>query len=139
VTCGFGRSPKFFLTGLLGFLLGHLCDVDHMESRGVWCRTAVCSVKAVTRDVLTVEKVGAHLGPVGRGARTPAQIHHVCGPVPSADWWLMRPPRLRSQAAPRPSSCSILATMEDPGHMEAANAWSIVTGLRPAVVSQPPE
>jgi hypothetical protein len=34
VTCGFGRSTKFFLTGLLGILLGHLCDVDHMEARG---------------------------------------------------------------------------------------------------------
>jgi hypothetical protein len=80
VTCGFDRSPKFFLTGLLGFLLGRLCDLDHMEPRGVWCRTGSCSVKAVTRDVLTVEKVGARLGPVVRGARAPAQIHHVSGP-----------------------------------------------------------
>jgi len=45
LTCGFCRSPKSFLTGLLGFLLGHLCDVDHMESRGAWWRTASCSVQ----------------------------------------------------------------------------------------------
>jgi hypothetical protein len=39
------QEPEVFLTGLLGFLLGHLCDVDHMESRGVWCRTAVSNLQ----------------------------------------------------------------------------------------------
>ena len=47
VTCGFDRDPKFSLTKWLAFWLARLCDVDHMKSRGVWCRTALCSVEAV--------------------------------------------------------------------------------------------
>jgi len=47
VTCGSGRSAKLSLTVWLGFWLGHLCDVDHMEPRGLWCRTVLRSVKAV--------------------------------------------------------------------------------------------
>jgi len=44
VTCGFDESPKVSLTVWLELWLGHLCDVDHMESRGMWCRIALCSV-----------------------------------------------------------------------------------------------
>ena len=37
----------FSLTTWLAFWLARLCDVDHMEFRGVWCRTALCGVEAV--------------------------------------------------------------------------------------------
>jgi hypothetical protein len=64
VTCGFGRSPKFSPTTWLAFWLADLCDVDHMESRGVWCRTSVCSAKADT--------VGHSRG--GEGRRAPGSL-----------------------------------------------------------------
>jgi hypothetical protein len=49
VTCEFDGSPKFFLTDWLEFWLGPLCDVDHMEARGAWCRAALSSAEALTR------------------------------------------------------------------------------------------
>ena len=52
MTCGFDRSPKISLTDWLAFWLAGLCDVDHMESRGVWCRTALSSVQAVDLGAL---------------------------------------------------------------------------------------
>ena len=57
MTCGFGRSTKFFLTGLLGFLLGHLCDVDHMESRGAWCGTVLRGVRATGVILVDITRV----------------------------------------------------------------------------------
>jgi len=72
LTCGFDRSPKFFLTGLLGFLLGQLCDVDHMESRGVWWRAAACSVRAVY--IGHVRGGEGRVPPSGLGASAPVPI-----------------------------------------------------------------
>ncbi len=61
MTCGFGRNAKLSLTVWLGFWLGHLCDVDHMESRGVWCRTALRSVQAVPyRELTQAREPGQH-------------------------------------------------------------------------------
>ena len=41
------RILKFFLADWLEFWLGHLCDVDHMEFRGVWCRTALPTARTI--------------------------------------------------------------------------------------------
>jgi len=75
---GLTGARRFSLTGLLGFLLGHLCDVDHMESRGAWWRTAACSVRAVY--------IGHARGGEGRYARA----------------WARQPPRLFSKLSPSP-------------------------------------
>lgn len=40
-------SSGWPLTDWLEFWLEQLCDVDHMQARGAWCRTALCSVQAV--------------------------------------------------------------------------------------------
>ena len=36
------------LTAWLGFRLGHQCDVNHMESCGVWCSMVLRSVQGFT-------------------------------------------------------------------------------------------
>ena len=62
MTCGFDRSPKISLTVWLAFWLAHLCDVDHIESRSVWCRTALCSIQAVYPGALP----GVDAGPTSQ-------------------------------------------------------------------------
>jgi hypothetical protein len=66
VTCRFDGSPKIFLTDWLEFWLGPLCDVDHMESSGVWCRPPLSSVGVLTRAFLGAAP-GHALGDVLRG------------------------------------------------------------------------
>jgi len=62
VTYGFDESPKVPLTVWLGFWLGHLCDVDHMESRGVCgavlrCAVSRASIQAPRRDLTRTLRV----------------------------------------------------------------------------------
>ena len=89
VTCGFGGSPRVSLTEWLGFWLGPLCDVDHMEARGVWCRTALCSVPAaLPGDSATAYLQGLGLAAPAAAVAPAAELVNYPGAVRTAtSYW----------------------------------------------------